>query len=174
MKNLILTSFIIFIGTSLYCQETIFFEDKSKAISKPEKLVNSILASISGPVGQDRDWVTFRNAFHPTARLSVLRKKDGKSYVEVMYLEEFIANAKSNGFYKNSGFSEKALKNTILQYGNLVHVFQAYHGTTPDGKVNIRGINSYQLANESGEWKIVNLIWQGETAEFPLPVELGG
>ena len=91
-----------------------------------------------------------------------------------MYLEEFIANAKSNGFYKNSGFSEKALKNTIHQYGNLVHIFQAYHGKTPDGKVNIRGINSYQIANENGVWKIVNLIWQGETAEFPLPVEYGG
>ena len=160
----------------IQAQETIFFEDKTKVESSsvPEKLVNSILASISGPVGQERDWKTFRNAFHPTARLSVIREKDGKSYVEVMYLEEFISNAKNNGWYKSNGFSEKPLKNTIHQYGNLVHIFQAYQGRTADGKINIRGINSYQIAKENGSWKIINLVWQGESPKFPLPKEFGG
>jgi len=177
MKTSILF-FSFFLCLQLNAQEGIYFKNKTEqGINQNadiEKVVNSVLTAISGPVGQERDWDAIRTAFHPTAKFSVCRPIDGKDDVSIWYVEEFIQNSKTNGFYKNSGFTEKALKNTVMRYGNMAHVYQAYHGTTPDGKVNIRGINSYQLAKVGDSWKIVNLIWQGETKDFPLPKEYGG
>jgi hypothetical protein len=71
------------------------------------------------------------------------------------------------------GFLERGVHNEIAQYGNIVHVFSTYESrhSSADAKPFARGINSIQLLKDGGRYWIVEILWDSERPETPIPAK---
>jgi hypothetical protein len=150
---------------------------KSDSIAPDPKDVNSIdglIAAlydvISGPAGQARNWDRMRTLFIPEARLIPTGKRpDGTSVRRLLSVEDYI---KSSGpSLEKNGFFEIEIGRKTEQFGGIVHIFSTYETkrTAADEKPFMRGINSIQLWNDGKRWWIINVFWQAETPDNPIP-----
>lgn len=126
--------------------------------------VADVYAVISGPAGQKRDWARMRSLLTPDARLYAI----GARGISGGSLDDYITRNGPN--LERIGFTERELRSQVQQFGNLAQVWSSYHGTSTDGTVNIRGINSFQLARQpDGRWLVHSILWQAESPSLPLP-----
>jgi hypothetical protein len=57
-------------------------------------------------------------------------------------------------------------------YGHIAHLWSTYEvRPNPDGKPEIRGINSIQAVFDGNNWKIMQVLWQAETPDEPIPAK---
>lgn len=133
--------------------------------SSPTNITEAVLDVISGEKGEARNWDRFRNLFLPTAQLNAVFHRADSSFVRVTSLDDFIERAGT--WYEDNGFTEYSIKSEVEEYGHIASVFQTYGSTFPGGTE--RGINSYQLVYDKGRWWVANLLWEGESEEYPLP-----
>jgi len=144
--------------------------------AKPDdvKSVDNILAAlydvISGPAGE-RDWNRFRSLFMPNARLTSAEKSpDGAIHVRPNSVEDYVRLG-GNYFLKN-GFFEKPIVSRVQTFGNVAQVFSSYESRHAPGEAPFaRGINSFQLAYDGKRWWVVNVLWDEERRDNPLPRE---
>jgi hypothetical protein len=144
--------------------------------AKPDdvKSVDNILAAlydvISGPAGE-RDWNRFRSLFVPNARLTSAEKSpDGEIHVRPNSVEDYVRLG-GNYFLKN-GFFEKPIVSRVQTFGNVAQVFSSYESRHAPGEAPFaRGINSFQLAYDGKRWWVVNVLWDEERPDNPLPKE---
>ncbi|MGB8099938.1 MAG: hypothetical protein WCF17_22495 [Terracidiphilus sp.] len=55
-------------------------------------------------------------------------------------------------------------------YGHIAHLWSTYETrATPDGKAEVRGINSIQAVNDGTRWHVMEIVWQAETPTMPVP-----
>ncbi|MEY4108035.1 MAG: hypothetical protein RL181_2377 [Bacteroidota bacterium] len=129
---------------------------------------------ISGPAGQRRDWNTFRALFRPEARLNALGKdREGNPRFNTMAIEDYIRNTGPN--FEQNGFFEREIGRVSEQYGDMVHVLSTYESRREEqGEVFSRGINSIQLIQKDGRFWIVNILWNSETPDNPIPAKYLG
>ncbi len=133
--------------------------------------ITAVYRAISGPVGEPRDWQTFRKLFTQDAQLQAITPTGLRGGS----IDDYIALS-GEGLVA-FGFIEEELTNRIAIYGNLAHVWSSYEGRfTRDGKnESLRGINSFQLyKGVDGIWRVRSLLWQQETPQFPLPDDMAG
>lgn len=139
--------------------------------SSPEALVAALYDAISGPVGQARDWARFRRLFAPDGRLVALgRRPDGTIVQRTLTPDDYVTG--SGAFLTQSGFTERETHRVMHRYGHVVHVFSAYEGTfTREGQPGtVRGVNSIQLVETAGRWRVLTVLWNDEaTAGEPVP-----
>ena len=88
---------------------------------------------------------------------------------QILDIDGFIARVEP--FFKENGFYEKEIARRTEQFGNIAHVWSIYESrhNEDDPEPFIRGINSIQLFNDGKRWWIVNIYWQQESAENPIP-----
>jgi hypothetical protein len=142
--------------------------------AKPEdvKSVDSLLAAlyevISGPAGE-RDWKRFRSLFMPNARLTSAEKTpDGVIHVRPSSVEDYVRLG-GNYFLKN-GFFEKPIVSRVETFGNVAQVFSSYESRHALGEAPFaRGINSLQMLYDGKRWWVVNILWDEERPDNPLP-----
>jgi hypothetical protein len=147
--------------------------------AKPEDVnsIEAILAAtydvISGPAGKKRDWDRFRSLFYPGARLIPTGKRPNEQEVSARVLTPDMYVERSAPFLEKEGFFERGVSNKIEHYGNIAHVFSTYESRrkSDDAQPFQRGINSFQLVNDGKRWWVITILWQGETAENPIPSE---
>jgi len=150
---------------------------RAPAAAEPgwEEAVAALYDSISGPVGQERDWDAFRAQFAEGARMMVSAPEaSGASRLIVMTPEDYVK--RSGALLVQSGFTEREIGRRAERYGNVVQVFSAYEGrmaTAAEGEV-LRGVNCIQLVRVAGGWKIANILWEQESPKNPLPADLAG
>ncbi len=86
-----------------------------------------------------------------------------------MTTQEYIAT--SGKWLLENGFFEKEIGRKTDQFGNIAQVFSSYESfrSAKDTKPFMRGINSIQLLYDGSRWWILNVFWQGETPEQPIP-----
>ena len=141
-----------------------------KDVSSVDGIIAALYDVISGPAGQVRNWDRMRTLFIPEARLIPTgRRPDGTGARRVLSVEDYV---KSSGpSLEKNGFFEIEIGRKMEQFGGVVHVFSTYESkrALSDEKPFMRGINSIQLWNDGKRWWIVNIFWQSETAEFPIP-----
>lgn len=132
-------------------------------------ILSNLYGIISGPAGERRNWDAFRALFRPEARLNALGKdRTGNPRLSSMAIEDYIRNAASS--FEQNGFFERELHRVTETYGDLVHIFSTYESRrTADGEVFARGINSIQLVRKDGRFWIVNILWNSESADNPIP-----
>jgi hypothetical protein len=136
--------------------------------------VNAILAAlydvISGPPGE-RDWNRFRSLFMPNARLiSATITPDGAVRVHPNSVEGYVRRA--GAYFLKNGFFEKPIVNRIETFGNVAQVFSSYESRHALAEAPFaRGINSIQLLNDGKRWWVVNILWDEERPDNPLPKE---
>lgn len=144
--------------------------------AKPEdvKSVDSLLAAlydvISGPAGE-RDWNRFRSLFMPNARLTSAGKApDGVVRVHPNSVEDYVRLG--GGYFLKNGFFEKPIVSRIQTFGNVAQVFSSYESRHAPGEAPFaRGINSLQMLYDGQRWWVVNILWDEERPDNPLPKE---
>jgi hypothetical protein len=147
----------------------------SEDISSINAIITAVYDVISGPAGQKRNWDRMRTLFIPEAHIIAIGKRaNGELTKRVMTVEEYINN--SGPFLEKEGFFEKEIGRKTEEYGNIVHLFSTYESrrTPTDEKPFMRGINSFQLWNDGKRWWVVNIFWQSEGKDNPIPEKYVG
>ncbi|MFN3385199.1 MAG: hypothetical protein ACK42Y_01260 [Candidatus Thermochlorobacter sp.] len=164
---------ILLIFLAMMIRETLFAQPSqpdSKDVASLDAILAALYDVISGDAGKPRDWHRFRSLFAPGARLMpIVQLSSGKDTLRVMTPDDYVESGKKR--FAQRGFFEKEIARRTERYGNLVHVFSTYEAReqASDEKPFMRGINSIQLLYDRTRWYIVSVMWQAESAEFPLP-----
>lgn len=172
MRKLFFVIITISICYSSFANQS--FTDSIPANPSDVSSVNAIIAAvydvISGPAGQKRNWDRMRTLFVPDARMIATQKRaNGEVMRRSMSVEEYINN--SGPTLETNGFFEKEIGRKTEGYGNIVQLFSTYESRriATDEKPFMRGINSFQLWNEGKRWWVVNIFWQSEGKDDPIP-----
>lgn len=132
-----------------------------------DDLIRALDDAVSGPGNKDR--TCFRALFTPDARLMPLvkNKDDGSVAPRVLTVDGWIDAVAKRG---SAVFYEKQVKVRTETWGHLAHLWSTYETrATPDGKPEVRGINSIQAFFDGQRWKVVSIEWQAENSSEPLP-----
>lgn len=140
-------------------------------VASIDSILRAVYDVISGDAGKARDWDRFRSLFHKDARLipSGKNPQTGVVGANVITPEDYITRA--GPALLRDGFHERELARQVDQFGNIAQVFSTYHTfrKSDDKTPFMRGINSFQLLNDGKRWWILNIFWQQETKESPIP-----
>ncbi len=137
-------------------------------VATPEALVETALKIISGPKGQKRDMEKFKALFLPDAQMGGVFYGGDSSFVSIITVTKF---AERNGpAYADLAFYENQIGLRVERFANIATAFQTYETRYgKDGKVEARGINTYQLVFDKGRWWVASLLFTPETAKQPIP-----
>ena len=146
---------------------------KAEDVASIESILAAVYGSISGDVGQKRDWDRFRSLFYPGAKLMPTGTPKGSDTARTRALtpEDYVRT--SGPFLERIGFHEVEIARKIDRYGHVAHVFSTYegHSKSPELPPTIRGINSIQLFHDGKRWWVINIFWMQESEAFPIPKE---
>jgi hypothetical protein len=145
---------------------------KPADVSSPDAILAATYDVISGPPGQ-RDWDRFRSLFLSGARLAaVIPGKDGAGLSARSFTaEEYIAFGDT--YFQKNGFFEREASRHADRYANIMQIFSTYESRhdAKDPKPFARGINSFQLFFDGKRWWVVDIYWQEESPDAPIPEE---
>ena len=137
-----------------------------------DSIIGAYYDSLCGPKGEARDWDRLRSIFQPMARLVAARPvADGRSGIWVMELEEYIAFNKT--YMENGGYFEREISRKTDTFGNIAQVWSTYESRRGEHDIApySRGIYSFQLLKDGDRWWIVNVYWDYERPDSPIPQE---
>lgn len=143
-------------------------------VKSPEAIIAALSASISGDAGKPRDWNQFRSLFVPGAGRMVITRvpKIGPADVTVLSMEDYIT--RSNGSTPQS-FFEIPIAYDTQTFGRMTHVYESYglHHTRTD-EPYVRGVNSFELLSDGTRYYVLQVYWDTERPDNPLPATLTG
>ena len=130
------------------------------------ELLKAVDEAVSGPGNKDR--TCLRQILTPDARLIPVGKgQDGKWAPHVLTVDDYVTRVAKRG---DKVFYERQVKYSVEQYGHIAHLWTTYEvRDTPDGKAEIRGINSMQAVYDGAQWRLIEILWQAETPEESIP-----
>jgi hypothetical protein len=131
-------------------------------------LIKAVDDAVSGAGNKDR--TCMKQLFTPDARLiPVVKDQDGKWAPHILTVDDWIARVAKRG---DQVFYERQVKYSVDEYGHIAHFWSTYEvRDTPDGKATVRGINSMQAVYDGSQWKLIEIVWQAETPDEPLPAK---
>lgn len=140
-------------------------QDETAAI---EATIDAVYAVISGPVGEPRDFDAMRNLFLEGASMgSVGAGPDGNGRGRVITLDDYIE--RSGPWLVENGFTERATRTEIDQWGEIAYARSAYEGVNGvTGEVFLIGVNFITLFKVEGEWKVASILWRTQTEDWPV------
>jgi hypothetical protein len=143
-----------------------------KDTASTKAIIDAMYESISGPAAQQPDWDRMRSlCIEEAYSIRTGKLEDGTIACKVMRTEDYIRQMEpwllANGFY------ETEVHRVEERFGNISHVFSTYESrrNPNDSEPFMRGINSIQLLYDGKRWWIVNVMWQHESDEYPLPAK---
>ena len=88
---------------------------------------------------------------------------------QILDVDGFIARVEP--YFEKNGFYEMEIARRTEQFGRLAQVWSTYESRhdPADPEPYMRGINSIQLFNDGNRWWILNIYWQQESDEHPIP-----
>ena len=167
----IFTIFALLLVTALSTIGQTPKEADPKDVASLDSIMKAVYDVISGDAGKVRDWDRFRTLFHRDARLiPVGRNPQTKLFAaNAVTPDEYIKRAEP--MFARDGFHERELARQVDIYGNIAQVFSTYHAfrKSDDKEPFLRGINSFQLLNDGKRWWVLNIYWQAESPDNPIP-----
>lgn len=143
---------------------------KPEDVASIESIVAALYDVISGPAGQARDWTRMRSLFIPGGRLMPTAvRPGGATGIRLLEVNDYIAV--SGPMLERIGFREREIARRVERFGHIAHVFSTYEGRMETEPTVIRGINSIQLLNDGSRWWVVNVYWEAERPDNPLPAQ---
>ena len=145
---------------------------KTEDVKSPEAIVAAVYSVISGGKGQQRDWDRMRSLFVPDARLiPAITGKDGHNDALMLSVDGYIE--RSGARLTSDGFFERSINNEMQQFGNIVQIWSTYESRhdPADEKPFARGINSFQLLKDGDRYWVVNIFWDSENPNKPIPAK---
>ena len=134
-----------------------------------EAIVACMYEVLSGPPGE-RDWARLKKLYLGQARLIPTGMRPGGSQgLNLFSVDAYVDDVRQH--FLSTGFFEREAARKVERFGDIAHVFSTYesrHGAD-DVHPFLRGINSIQLLRKEGRWWVVNVMWQNESAEAPIP-----
>ena len=134
-------------------------------------IITAAYEGISGRAGEKRDWDRERSLYYPGARLIPTAKPGASDGLapQILDVDGFIARVEP--YFAEYGFYEKEIARRTEQFGHIAQVWSTYESrhNEDDPQPFARGINSIQLFYDGNRWWIVNIYWQQESAEDPIP-----
>jgi hypothetical protein len=128
-----------------------------------DQLIAAIDSAITGPANKDR--TCFRQLMLPEVRLIPVNGATGAK--RVLAVDDWITAVAKNG---DEAVSEHQLKVQSETFGRIAHLWSTYETTLP-GKPPVRGINSIQAVYDGQNWHVIEIVWQAENAETPVPAQ---
>jgi hypothetical protein len=140
-----------------------------KDVESVDAIMAAVYDVISGPAGEERDWDRMRSLFLPEARLiPSYMNPEGEIGIQYLSLQDWIDQA--TGWFAENSFYEVEIHRVEEHYGHIAHAFSTYESRSEaEGAPFARGINSFQLLDDGQRWWVVNIYWQGETDQEPIP-----
>ena len=132
-------------------------------------IVNALYDVISGPVGQDRDWDSFRNLFAENARMYTSVPGETGTVLKSITPEEYASRNKTR--LADIGFNEEELYRITNTFGTGTQVFSTYesHFTNTNGEEEItKGINNIQLYFDGERYFIVSIFWDANAKNMEV------
>ncbi len=179
MKSL-LVAFVLFLSITAFAQQPKPEAPPSPAaaaaanpddVKSIDAIIHAVYDAISGTPGP-RNWDRFRSLFHPQARLipTGRRPMDERTGPRVLSVEDYVHSA--GPFLEKNGFFENEIARKEERFGSIAQAFSTYESRhAKDEKPFQRGINSIQLYNDGSRWWVMNVMWDAETPEKPIPRE---
>ena len=139
--------------------------DYPSDVATLDAILNALYETVSGPVGQPRDWDRFRSLFLPGGRLMPIVSFPGeKADVRFLSTEDFIHRVEP--IFASEDFWERETSRQTETVGHFAHVLSFYESLRcPSGPPFERSVNSIQLLNDGLRWWIVNVMWNTSRAE---------
>jgi hypothetical protein len=130
-----------------------------------DAILHAFYETVSGAVGQPRDWDRFRSLFLPGGRLMPVVSIAGeKAGVRFLSTEDFIHRVEP--IFAVEDFWERETSRQTETAGHIAHVLSFYESLrSPNGPPFERNVNSIQLFNDGLRWWIVNVMWNTARAE---------
>ena len=130
-----------------------------------DAIMNALYETVSGAIGQPRDWDRFRSLFLPGARLMPIVSIAGeKASVRLLSTEDFIQRVEP--IFAKEDFWERETSRKTETAGHFAHVLSFYESLRdPNGPPFEHSVNSVQLLNDGSRWWIVNLMWNTSRTE---------
>jgi len=142
-------------------------------VTSIDAIITAAYDVISGPAGEKRDWERERSLYYPGARLIPTAKPGANDGLapQMLDVDGFIARVEP--YFAEHGFFEKEIARRTEQFGHIAQVWSTYESryNADDPEPFMRGINSIQLFYDGNRWWIVNIFWQQESAQDPVPEE---
>ena len=151
---------------------------KPADVNSVDAIISAVYDVISGAKGQARNWDRMRSLFLPSARLiparvvtSVTGGPSTHTDAVILSIDEYIA--RSSTTMTTNGFFERGIHNDVEQFGNIVHVWSTYESRhdAADPTPFARGINSFQLLKDGDRYWVVNIFWDNERPDNPIPAQ---
>ena len=139
-------------------------------VKSEDAIIQTLYEVISGDAGEKRDWDLFTYLFAEKAQLIPIQKgQDGTVSPRHMTPSEYVETA--GGYLEKNGFHEVEIDRTTESFGHVTHVFSTYasYRKKSDTQPFARGINSIQLMNDQNRWWILNIAWDSERPDNPIP-----
>ena len=107
-------------------------------------------------------------AFAPDGRLAPIGKSpDGSFTPHLLTVDGWIETVAKRG---NAILKEHQVKVKTETWGHLAHLWSTYElNVDPAGSPTIRGINSIQAFYDGKQWKVLEILWQAESADEKVP-----
>lgn len=167
MKNKLLLLTLLF----LPFMKTLAQQADYKNVRSVNAIIQTLYDVISGPVGKDRDWDTFRSLFASDARMYIAYpSKDSGTVLHTFSPDDYVERNKTR--LADIGFNEFEIHRTTESYGAITHVFSTYesHFTNVKNEEDtVRGINSIQLFNDGNRYYILTICWDANAKNIPVP-----
>jgi hypothetical protein len=131
-----------------------------------DELTKALDDAISGPADKDR--ACMRQLFYLDARfIPVSKTREGAYAPHVLTLDAWIEAMQKRGKVL---FYERQVKVKSETYGHIAHLWSTYElRATPEGKADLRGINSIQAVFDGKRWKVTQIMWEAETPSERVP-----
>jgi hypothetical protein len=94
--------------------------------------------------------------------------KQGPADVTVLSIEDYEKRAGGQTFF------EKPIAYEVESFGRITHVYESYgirHKAT-DAEPSVRGVNSFELLFDGSRYYILQIFWDTERPDNPLPTNL--
>jgi hypothetical protein len=136
-----------------------------------EDTVRAFYSALSTPAGGKLDRYRLRSLFVPDGRIVVSREPSSSRAADVIVLSpDEYANI-SDAYSVTSGFFDRNAANQVERFGVMAHVYSTYESRShpEDAKPMARGIKSFELLNSANRWYIVQVYWDSERPDNPIP-----
>lgn len=139
-----------------------------------DSIIKASYQTICGRAGEIRDWARMRSLFASGARLIPTSKQAGVRTPDVGVPEPLDVDgyiARVTPHFAKKGFFEIEIARRTEQFGRIAHAFSTYESRhdPEDAEPFMRGINSFQLFHDGRRWWIINIFWQHEYPDSPIP-----
>jgi len=141
-----------------------------QARSQIDELMDLFYRVVSFDEGGTPDWDSMGRLFSKQARITRVTP-EAIDHLDLNGFRNMAEEMIEVGAF--TSFFEREIARRVDRYGNVMHIASAYETKiSPDAVDYIeRGVNSLQLVQEDGSWKICSLCWDDQASSSAEQLE---